>query len=95
MGAGCVDQYCIGKTLAEFTLGEKDYSIRRVVFMSAIERLKEKSLDLINEKLRKGTAVVMTAHDFKESVRKGKYSIHDIDVVTTATMGLCREPLPY
>lgn len=57
--------------------------------MSAIERLKEKSLDLINEKLRKGTAVVMTAHDFKESVRKGKkYSIHDIDVVTTATMGV-------
>lgn len=57
--------------------------------MSAMEVSKQKSLDLINEKLQKGTAVVMTAHEFKDSVRKGKvYSLKDIDVVTTATMGV-------
>lgn len=57
--------------------------------MPAMERTKEKSLDLINEKLKNGTAVIMTAHDFKESIRNGKkYTVDDIDVVTTATMGV-------
>lgn len=57
--------------------------------MAATQIPKEKSLDIINEKLQKGTAVVMTAHELKESIRKGKkYSVDDIDVVTTATMGV-------
>lgn len=57
--------------------------------MAITQILKEKSLDLINEKLRNGTAVVMTANELKENLRKGKtYSIEDIDVVTTATMGV-------
>jgi len=55
--------------------------------VSVIDKSEQKSIDLINEKLQKGTAVVITAHEFKNSVRKGKvYSLDDVDVVTTATM---------
>ncbi|MEL7563881.1 MAG: methanogenesis marker 16 metalloprotein [Dehalobacterium sp.] len=56
--------------------------------MLATESPKQKSFELINEKLKNATAVVMTVHEFKDSIRKGKkYTVNDIDVVTTATMG--------
>ncbi len=45
-----------------------------------------KRFDEINEKLRRGEAVVMTATEFKRYViEKGSVSLKDIDVVTTAT----------
>ena len=56
--------------------------------MVASESPKQKTIDSINEKLKNGTAVVMTVNEFKDSIRKGKkYSVNDVDVVTTATMG--------
>ncbi|MBI5968692.1 MAG: methanogenesis marker 16 metalloprotein [Deltaproteobacteria bacterium] len=40
----------------------------------------------INEKLKKGEAVVMTSSDFKEEVRRGhRFSVGEVDVVTCAT----------
>ncbi len=48
-----------------------------------------KSIGEINEKLKRGEAVVLTAQEFKASVRKGKQmSPNDVDVVTTATFGV-------
>ncbi len=49
---------------------------------------KEKSISEINEKLKKGQAVVMTAMDFKKEVRSGyRFKVSDVDVVTTGTRG--------
>ena len=43
----------------------------------------------INEKLKKGEAVVMTSVDFKEEVRRGhKFKVGEVDVVTCATRGI-------
>lgn len=43
----------------------------------------------INEKLKKGKAVVMTSLDFKEEVRRGhKFEVGEVDVVTCATRGI-------
>ena len=48
----------------------------------------EKSISEINEKLKKGQAVVMTAMDFKKEVRSGyRFKVSDVDVVTTGTRG--------
>jgi putative methanogenesis marker 16 metalloprotein len=44
------------------------------------------SIREINEKLKKGKAVVMASHAFKEEVRKGHgFSVGEVDVVTCAT----------
>lgn len=49
----------------------------------------EKTVAEINEKLRKGEAVVMTAMEFKKEVRAGrKFTVADVDVVTTGTRGV-------
>jgi putative methanogenesis marker 16 metalloprotein len=49
----------------------------------------QKSIAEINEKLKKGKAVVMTAMEFKKEVRTGrKFKVSDVDVVTTATRGV-------
>ncbi|WP_424980060.1 methanogenesis marker 16 metalloprotein [Leisingera sp. S232] len=43
----------------------------------------------INERLKRGDAVVMTAQEFKSHVRSGhKFQVGDVDVVTTATHGI-------
>jgi len=48
-----------------------------------------KSIADINEKLKRGKAVVLTAQEFKAAVRDGKaISPDDVDVVTTATFGV-------
>ena len=48
-----------------------------------------KTIREINEKLRKGEAVVMTAMEFKKEVRRGhKFKVSDVDVVTTATRAI-------
>jgi putative methanogenesis marker 16 metalloprotein len=48
----------------------------------------KKSISEINEKLKKGQAVVMTAMDFKKEVRSGyRFKVSDVDVVTTGTRG--------
>lgn len=40
----------------------------------------------INERLKKGEAVVMTSSDFKEEVRRGhRFTVSEVDVVTCAT----------
>lgn len=40
----------------------------------------------INERLKKGEAVVMTSSDFKEEVRRGhRFTVGEVDVVTCAT----------
>lgn len=45
-----------------------------------------KTIAQINEKLKKGQAVVMTAMEFKKEVRGGrKFTVSDVDVVTTGT----------
>lgn len=45
-----------------------------------------KSIQQINQKLKNGDAVVMTAMEFKNEVRAGrKFSVSDVDVVTTGT----------
>lgn len=47
---------------------------------------KQRSISEINERLKKGDAVVLTAKEFKDEVRKGtKFKLGDVDVVTTAT----------
>jgi uncharacterized protein (DUF39 family) len=49
----------------------------------------QKNIAEINEKLKKGKAVVMTAMEFKKEVRAGqKFKVSDVDVVTTATRGV-------
>jgi putative methanogenesis marker 16 metalloprotein len=49
----------------------------------------KKNIAEINEKLKKGKAVVMTAMEFKKEVRAGqKFKVSDVDVVTTATRGV-------
>lgn len=46
----------------------------------------QKSIHQINQKLKKGEAVVMTAMEFKKEVRSGyKFKVSDVDVVTTGT----------
>ncbi|MBP2133544.1 putative methanogenesis marker 16 metalloprotein [Methanomicrobium sp. W14] len=48
-----------------------------------------KSVYEINEKIMNGEAVVMTAGEFKESVREGKApSLSDVDIVTCGTCGV-------
>jgi putative methanogenesis marker 16 metalloprotein len=45
-----------------------------------------KTIGEINDRLKKGEAVVMTAMEFKKEVRGGyKFKVSDVDVVTTAT----------
>lgn len=48
-----------------------------------------KSIAKINEKLKRGEAVVLTAQEFKAAMRdREKISPDDVDVVTTATFGV-------
>jgi putative methanogenesis marker 16 metalloprotein len=43
----------------------------------------------INERLRRGEAVVLTAQEFKTEVRRGhRFAVGEVDVVTTATRGV-------
>jgi putative methanogenesis marker 16 metalloprotein len=49
----------------------------------------QKTISEINEKLKRGEAVVMTAMEFKKEVRSGyKFKVSDVDVVTTATRAI-------
>ncbi|MCD6297712.1 MAG: methanogenesis marker 16 metalloprotein, partial [Deltaproteobacteria bacterium] len=49
----------------------------------------QKTISEINEKLKKGEAVVMTAMEFKKEVRSGyKFKVSDVDVVTTGTRAI-------
>lgn len=49
----------------------------------------QKTIAEINEKLKNGKAVVMTAMEFKKEVRSGyKFKVSDVDVVTTGTRGV-------
>lgn len=49
----------------------------------------KKTVAEINEKLKSGQAVVMTAMEFKKEVRSGyKFKVSDVDVVTTGTRGV-------
>ena len=49
----------------------------------------KKTIAEINEKLKNGKAVVMTAMEFKKEVRSGyKFKVSDVDVVTTGTRGV-------
>ncbi|MCL5024042.1 MAG: methanogenesis marker 16 metalloprotein [Nitrospirae bacterium] len=49
----------------------------------------EKTISEINERMRRGEAVIMTAMEFKREVRSGyRFKVSDVDVVTTATRGL-------
>ena len=46
----------------------------------------KKTIADINERLKKGEAMVMTAMEFKREVRNGyKFKVSDVDVVTTGT----------
>lgn len=48
-----------------------------------------KTVAEINEKLKSGQAVVMTAMEFKKEVRSGhKFKVSEVDVVTTGTRGV-------
>ncbi len=48
-----------------------------------------KTVSEINEKIRSGTAVVMTAAEFKQYIRNDeKVTSRDVDVVTTGTFGV-------
>ncbi|NMC08048.1 MAG: methanogenesis marker 16 metalloprotein [Candidatus Lokiarchaeota archaeon] len=49
---------------------------------------KTRTLAQIKEKIKKGTAVVMTAQEFVEAIDKKPLAFDDVDVVTTATKGL-------
>lgn len=47
---------------------------------------KKRSISEINEKLKRGNAVILTTKEFKDEVRKGtKFKLGDVDAVTTAT----------
>lgn len=49
----------------------------------------KKTVSEINEKIRSGTAVVMTAAEFKQYIRNDeKVTSRDVDVVTTGTFGV-------
>lgn len=49
----------------------------------------KKTVAEINEKLKNGTAVVMTAMEFKKEVRNGhRFKVSEVDVVTTGTRGV-------
>jgi putative methanogenesis marker 16 metalloprotein len=49
----------------------------------------KKTVSEINEKLKKGEAVIMTAMEFKKEVRSGyRFKVSDVDVVTTATRAI-------
>ena len=49
----------------------------------------QKTISEINEKLKKGEAVIMTAMEFKKEVRNGyKFKVSDVDVVTTGTRAI-------
>lgn len=49
----------------------------------------KKTIAEINEKLKTGKAVIMTAMEFKKEVRSGyKFKVSDVDVVTTGTRGV-------
>lgn len=49
----------------------------------------QKTIFEINEKLKKGEAVIMTAMEFKKEVRSGyKFKVSDVDVVTTGTRAI-------
>ena len=48
-----------------------------------------KTQDEINDKIRNGTVLVMTAAEFKQHIRKGDTITPDeVDVVTTGTFGV-------
>lgn len=50
---------------------------------------RKKTIAEINEKLKDGSAVVMTAMEFKREVRRGRrFQVSDVDVVTTGTRGV-------
>lgn len=50
---------------------------------------RKKTIAEINEKLKDGSAVVMTAMEFKQEVRRGRrFKVSDVDVVTTGTRGV-------
>ncbi len=49
----------------------------------------KKTIAEINDKLKTGKAVIMTAMEFKKEVRSGyKFKVSDVDVVTTGTRGV-------
>jgi L-aspartate semialdehyde sulfurtransferase len=49
----------------------------------------KKTIAEINEKLKNGNAVVMTAMEFKKEVRNGhRFKVSEVDVVTTGTRGV-------
>ncbi|MBU0465722.1 MAG: methanogenesis marker 16 metalloprotein [Proteobacteria bacterium] len=51
--------------------------------------VQKQTISEINEKLKNGEAVIMTAMEFKKEVRDGrKFKVTDVDVVTTATRGI-------
>lgn len=48
-----------------------------------------KTISEINERLRSGDAIVMTALEFKNQVRDGRrFTVNDVDVITTATRAI-------
>ena len=48
-----------------------------------------RSIPEINERIKRGEVVVLTAEEFKKEVREGATDIlREVDVVTTATCGL-------
>ncbi len=49
---------------------------------------KTRTLAEIKEKIKKGTAVVMTAQEFVDTIASKPLTFDDVDVVTTATKGL-------
>lgn len=57
--------------------------------MMADARKRTKTVAEINEKLRRGEAIVLTADELKSKVRAGRVlTLADVDVVTTATHGV-------
>jgi len=51
--------------------------------------MKTRSISEIQDKIKRGTAVVMTAQELAEAVEDGqRFTFDDIDVVTTATKGI-------
>ena len=48
-----------------------------------------KSLSIVNKKIEEGQATVLTADEFKKRVEEGeKFTVDDVDVVTTGTFGI-------
>ncbi len=49
----------------------------------------KRTISEINEKLKRGEAIILTAQEIKKGVRQGKsYTFKDVDIVTTATRGV-------